>query len=105
MSAINVNKNNFNQEVLNSDKPVLMDFWAPWCGPCRMQSPVVETVAESMPEVKFNKMDVDQNPATAQEFGIMAIPTLLVKKDGEVVERLTGFTPAHQLEAILAKYA
>ena len=82
----------------------LTDFWATWCGPCRMQSPVVETVAESMPEVKFNKMDVDQNPAAAQEFGIMAIPTLLVKKDGEVVERLTGFTPAHQLEAILAKY-
>lgn len=83
----------------------LTDFWATWCGPCRMQSPVVETVAESMPEVKFNKMDVDQNPATAKEFGIMAIPTILVKKDGEVVERLTGFTPAHQLEAILAKYA
>ena len=82
----------------------LTDFWATWCGPCRMQSPVVETVAETMPEVTFNKMDVDQNPATAQEFGIMAIPTLLVKKDGEVVERLTGFTRAHQLEAILAKY-
>ena len=82
----------------------LTDFWATWCGPCRMQSPVVGTVAESMPDVKFNKMDVDQNPVTAQEFGIMAIPTLLVKKDGEVVERLTGFTPAHQLEAILAKY-
>jgi thioredoxin 1 len=83
----------------------ITDFWATWCGPCRMQSPVVEQVSENMPSVQFNKMDVDENPETARELGIMAIPTLIVKKDGEVVERLTGFTPAHQLEAILAKYS
>jgi thioredoxin 1 len=83
----------------------ITDFWATWCGPCRMQSPVVEQVSEKLDSVKFNKMDVDENPETARELGIMAIPTLIVKKDGEIVERLTGFTPAHQLEEILAKYS
>lgn len=82
----------------------LTDFWATWCGPCRMQSPVVEEVSSNLTDVQFNKMDVDANPDTAQKLGIRAIPTLIIKKNGEVVERLTGFTPAHQLEAILNKY-
>ena len=98
-----INDQNFDEETSNG--VALVDFWATWCGPCKMQSPVIEQLSEERQDVNFYKMDVDQNPATAQEFGIMAIPTLLVKKDGEVVERLTGFTPAHQLEAILAKYA
>lgn len=102
MAVIDINDDNFVSET--SSGVTITDFWATWCGPCRMQSPVVETVSEKMDNVKFTKMDVDENPATAQEFGIMAIPTLLVKKDGEVVARLTGFTPAHQLEAILAKH-
>ena len=102
MAVTDINDDNFVAET--NSGVTITDFLATWCGPCRMQSPVVETVSEKMDNVKFTKMDVDENPATAQEFGIMAIPTLLVKKDGEVVERLTGFTPAHQLDAILAKH-
>lgn len=83
---------------------VLTDFWATWCGPCRMQSPVIDNLAESRDDVKFVKMDVDQNPETPQSFGIMAIPTLLVKKDGEVVEKLTGYHTKDQLNEILDKY-
>ncbi|HEY4400184.1 MAG TPA: thioredoxin [Lactobacillaceae bacterium] len=82
----------------------LTDFWATWCGPCKMQSPVVDALAEEMPEVKFSKVDVDENPETPREFGIMAIPTLLVKKDGEVVDRITGFHSKDQLRQILAQY-
>lgn len=83
---------------------VLTDFWATWCGPCRMQSPVVEKVEESMPNVKFTKMDVDANPDTPKSFGIQAIPTLLVKKDGKPVEQIVGYHTKDQLEDILNKY-
>lgn len=84
---------------------VLVDFWATWCGPCRMQSPIIDELdAEIGDKVKFMKMDVDENPSTPQEFGIMGIPTLLVKKDGEVVEKLVGYTPKEALEEILEKY-
>lgn len=83
---------------------VLTDFWATWCGPCRMQSPVIEKLSEENKQVKFTKMDVDENPATPQSFGIMAIPTLLIKKDGEVVEKLVGYHSKEQLEDLLAKY-
>lgn len=82
----------------------LVDFWATWCGPCRMQSPVIEKLADEMPEVNFTKMDVDQNPETPQSFGIQAIPTLVVKKDGEVVEKLVGYHTKDQLTEILGKY-
>ncbi|ATO55877.1 thioredoxin [Loigolactobacillus coryniformis] len=93
----------FSQET---DKGVVLtDFWATWCGPCRMQSPVVEQLAEDYDgEVKFTKMDVDANPATAQSFGIMSIPTLLVKKDGEVVETLVGYHTKDQLDQVLKQY-
>ncbi|UJF14645.1 thioredoxin [Jeotgalibaca sp. MA1X17-3] len=84
---------------------VLVDFWATWCGPCRMQSPIIDELdTEIGDKVKFMKMDVDENPSTPQEFGIMGIPTLLVKKDGEVVEKLVGYTPKEALEEILEKY-
>lgn len=82
----------------------LIDFWATWCGPCRMQSPVVEALSDEMPEVNFYKMDVDQNPATAQQFRIMSIPTMMIKKDGQVVDQVVGYHPKEQLKQILQQY-
>ncbi|HJG49587.1 thioredoxin [Limosilactobacillus ingluviei] len=84
---------------------VLTDFWATWCGPCRMQSPVVEALAEEMgDQVTFNKLDVDENPATAQKFRIMSIPTLLIKKDGQVVDQVVGYHSKEQLKQVLEQY-
>ena len=93
---------NFEEET--KDGVVLTDFWATWCGPCKMQSPVVDQLAEERQDVKFTKMDVDQNQETAKDLGIMAIPTLLIKKDGKIVDRLTGYTPKEKLSLILDQY-
>ncbi len=94
---------NFDEET--NEGVALVDFWATWCGPCRMQSPIIDELDEEMGDkVNFSKMDVDANPNTPQKFGIMGIPTLLVKKDGEVVEKLVGYTPKEKLEEILAQY-
>ena len=101
MSAINVNKNNFNQEVLNSDKPVLMDFWAPWCGPCRMVVPLVEEIAEERSDIKVVKINVDEDQELAAQFGVMSIPTLVVMKSGRIVNQAVGARPKAQILAML----
>ena len=101
MSAINVNKNNFNEEVLNSDKPVLMDFWAPWCGPCRMVVPLVEEIAKERSDIKVVKINVDEEQELAMQFGVMSIPTLVVMKNGKIVNQVTGARPKAQILAML----
>lgn len=101
MSApINVNDSDFENEILKSDKPALVDFWADWCGPCRMIAPSVKAIAEEYGDkLKVAKMDVDDNPAVPGRYGIVGIPTLMLFKDGQVVERITGALPKERLVA------
>lgn len=93
MAVITITKENFNQEVLNSDKPVLLDFWASWCGPCRMVSPIVDEIAEEATNIKVCKVNVDEQPELAQQFQVMSIPTLIVMKDGKVTNQSVGAKP------------
>ena len=93
MAVVTITKENFEQEVLQSAKPVLLDFWASWCGPCRMLSPVVDEVAEERTDVKVGKVDVDEQPELAGEFGVMSIPTLLVFEQGKLVRQAVGARP------------
>ncbi|MBI3365606.1 MAG: thioredoxin [Ignavibacteriae bacterium] len=98
MKPIAVDDANFQTEVLKSDKPVLVDFWAIWCGPCKMIAPIVEEVAKEYDgKLKVTKMDVDANPRTAMQFGIRSIPTLMVFKGGQVVEQIIGAVPKRHL--------
>ena len=101
MSAMNIDRSNFQQEVLNSDKPVLLDFWAPWCGPCRMVGRIVEQIAEERPDVKVGKVNIDEQFELAREFGVMTIPTLVVMKDGKVIRQSSGARPKAQILAML----
>ena len=101
MSAINVTKDTFQEVVLNSKKPVLLDFWAPWCGPCRMVVPLVEQIAEERDDIVVCKVNVDEEPDLASQFQIVSIPTLIVMKDGEVVARETGAKPKAQISAMI----
>ena len=101
MSAININKDNFRNEVLNSEMPVLLDFWAPWCGPCRMVSPIVDEIAAERGDIKVGKVNVDEEPELAGQFGVMSIPTLVVMKGGKVVNKTVGARPKAQILAML----
>ena len=101
MSAININKNNFQSEVLNSEKKVLLDFWAPWCGPCRMVVPIVEEIADERPDIKVGKVNVDEEAELASRFGIVSIPTLVVIENGKIVNQTKGAKPKDEILAML----
>ncbi len=96
-----ITKDNFNNEVMNSDKPVLIDFWASWCGPCRMVSPIVDEISEEVPSVKVVKINVDEQPELAQKYDIMSIPTLMVMKDGKIVSKSVGARSKQSLMEML----
>ena len=101
MAAININNNNFLSEVMSSEKKVLLDFWAPWCGPCRMVVPMVEEIAKKRPDIKVGKINVDENPELATRFGIMSIPTLVVMENGKIVNQAMGARPKNAILAML----
>ena len=101
MTAININKNNFQNEVMNSDKTVLLDFWAPWGAPCRMVVPIIEEIAGERPDIKVGKINVDEQPELASEFSIMSIPTLVVMKNGKIVQQVSGARPKNAILEML----
>lgn len=101
MSAITVTSQNFQDVVMNSDKPVLLDFWAPWCGPCRMVSPIIDEIADERSDITVGKVNVDEQVALAQQFRVMTIPTLMVIKNGQVVHQSAGARPKAQILELL----
>lgn len=101
MAILNVTKENFRSEVMESKQPVLLDFWAAWCGPCRMVSPVVDEIAAERSDIKVGKVNVDEQPELAGAFQVMSIPTLVVMKDGQVVRQVVGARPKQQILELL----
>ena len=101
MSVLTITQDNFEKEVLNSEKAVLVDFWASWCGPCRMMSPIVDEIAEEREDIVVGKINVDEEPELATAYGIMSIPTLLIFKKGEVAEQIVGVRPKQQILDII----
>ena len=101
MAVITITKDNFTSEVLESDKPVLLDFWATWCGPCRMVSPIVDEISEERRDSKVGKINVDEQMELAQQFRIVSIPTLVVMKDGQIANKAVGAMPKEDILALL----
>ena len=101
MSVMHITKANYDELVKNSDKPVLLDFWAPWCGPCRMVGPVVEEISRERSDIKVCKVNVDEQPELAGQFGVMSIPTLVVMKNGKIVNQSIGAKPKNAILAML----
>ena len=101
MKVLHIDKDNFHKEVLGSDKPVLLDFFASWCGPCRMVGPILDEIAEEREDIKVCKVNIDEQPELAHRYRIMTIPTLMVLKDGNIVEQSVGAKPKHQILAMV----
>jgi len=104
MKAININQDNFEAEVIQSDVPVLIDFWAPWCGPCRMIAPILDEIAEEEFGIKVGKINVDENPELSESFGVTSIPLLVVIKDGKVVNQGLGAMDKETLLEMIAPH-
>lgn len=101
MSVLTINQRNFSDEVVRSDRPVLLDFWAPWCGPCRMVGPILDEIAQERADIKVGKVNIDEQPELAGRFGVMSIPTMVVLKNGKVVNQAVGARPKSQILALL----
>ena len=101
MLNVNVNVENFKQEVLESNKPVLLDFFASWCGPCKMLSPIIDEIAEERDDIKVVKIDIDKEPELAAQYGVMSVPSLFVIKGGEIANRAQGVRPKQQILGLL----
>ena len=101
MKVLHIDKDNFHKEVLNSDKPVLLDFFASWCGPCKMVGPILDEIAKEREDIKVCKVDIDEQPELASRYRIMSVPTLMVLKEGRIVEQSIGARPKHQILAMV----